>query len=233
MTIGIIGAMEPEVKTLISKLQESKTTVLGPHTFYSGTLCGHEVTVVQCGIGKVSAAAVTALMIECLKAECIINTGSAGGIGRGLKVGDTVFSTKAAYHDADLTIFGYAKGQMAGHELYFNADPQLMAKAEIAAANVPELKEHGIRKGAVLSGDQFISDPKLSADLLKAFPEALVTEMEGAAIAQVASDFKVPFIIIRAVSDCADEGNPMTYEQFLPLASENSAKLVMSLVKLL
>lgn len=229
MTIGIIGAMDPEIEHLTKQLKDIHKNKIGFAEFISGKLEDRDVVIVRCGIGKVCAGAVTALLIAEYRVSCVINTGSAGGIGHGLKVGDTVFSTKVAYHDADLTIFGYKPGQMAAHPLYFEADAQLISTAEEAAHHLTDFKG-SIKKGVVLSGDQFISDPDKKLSLVETFPEALVAEMEGAAVAQICSDCHVPFLIIRAVSDCAEEGNPMTYEEFLPLASENSARLVQALI---
>ena len=232
MTIGIICAMDPEALKLIEKLENCEEQVNGFAHYYKGILENHEVVIVRSGIGKVCAAAVTAILITSFKVSVIINSGSAGALDASLNLGDTVFSTGVAFHDADLTIFGYKKGQMAGHELYFQSSPELIAKAEIAADNVPSIRSH-VKKGIVLSGDQFISSQEKKEELCHDFKGALVTEMEGAAIAQVASDFNVPFLIIRAVSDGACEGKPLTFEEFLPLASENSAKLVLALLRLL
>ena len=232
MTIGVICAMDPELEKLISKLENCQEQVLGNGHYYKGLLEDHEVVLARCGIGKVSAACVTAILISVFKVSVIINSGSAGALNSELKLGDTVFSTSTAYHDADLTILGYQKGQMAGHELYFKSSPELIAKAEIAAANVPSLR-YRVKKGIVLSGDQFISSEEKKKELCHTFNGAMVTEMEGAAIAQVASDFNIPFIIIRSVSDGACEGKPLTFEEFLPLASENSAKLVLALIRLI
>ncbi len=232
MTIGIICAMDPEAEKLIEKLDNCEEQVLGTGHYYKGILEDHEVVIARSGIGKVSAACVTAILITVFKVNVIINSGSAGALDSELKLGDTVFSTCAAYHDADLTIFGYKKGQMAGHELYFKSSPELIAKAEIAAANVPAIRSH-VKKGIVLSGDQFISSQEKKEQLCADFKGASVTEMEGAAIAQVATDFNIPFLIIRAVSDGACEGKALTFEEFLPLASENSAKLVLALIRLI
>lgn len=232
MIVGIICAMDPEAESLVAKLKNAQDIILGKAHFYTGTLEDHDVVIARSGIGKVSAAYVTAILITKFNVSVIINSGSAGALDSSLKLGDTVFSTQAAYHDADLTIFGYKKGQMAGHELYFEASPELIAKAEIAASNVPAIRDH-VRKGIILSGDQFISSSEIKTSFCETFKGAMVTEMEGAAIAHVASDFNVPFLIIRAVSDGACEGEPQTFEEFLPVASKNSAALVLSLLRLL
>lgn len=231
MKTGIIGAMEPEIEILTAKLQNQRCEHRAWADFYCGTISGQEIVIVRSGIGKVCAGGVTALLISDFGVDCIINTGCAGAVSKELKIGDTVFSTRAACHDADLTVFGYKKGQMADQPQFFDADPGLIAQAERAAADLPSFKGH-IRKGTVISGDQFISDRNKRQELTTMFPDALVTEMEGAAVAQVACNCKVPFLIVRAVSDCAYEGDPMTYEEFLPLAAQNCASLILKMLAL-
>ena len=232
MTTGIIGAMEPEVEDLASKLKGHTVKDIGGCKFHCGTLQGRDAVVVQCGIGKVAAGAITALLVCAAGATRVINTGCAGAVSPDLRIGDTVFSSKAAYHDADLTPFGYPMGQMAGQERFFNADPELMAKAEIAAGNLPEFKD-SVRQGLVVSGDQFINTASKREAIRAIYPDAMVAEMEGAAIAQVCTTLHVPFLIIRAVSDEASEGNTANYDEFMPKAAARSAKLVNALMALL
>ncbi len=232
MKTGIIGAMDPEVELLLSRLENKKITKFGFCEYAEGYLEGKEVVISRSGIGKVCASATAAVMLANFKPDYIINTGSAGGIGAGLNLGDIVLSEQAGYHDADLRIFGYKLGQMAGHEPYFKADPKLIDAAEQAIKSLNDFTGKVV-KGTVLSGDQFISDPAKKQFFQQNFDKAMVAEMEGAAIAQVASDFKVPFLIIRAVSDSAEEGNSMTYAEFLPLAAKNSAEMVLALLRIL
>ena len=149
-----------------------------------------------------------------------------------LNLNDIVFSTSVLYHDADFTPFGYKLGQMPSEEPVFNASPELIAKADIAASTIPNLKDH-IKKGLIISGDQFINTPEQKAEILTKFPQAMVTECEGAPIAHIASSFKVPFIIIRSVSDTADEKETGTYDFNVKSASENSARLVLAMIKML
>ena len=232
MITGIIGAMEPEVRDLTAKLKDHHIQNIGGIEFHHGLLQDHEAVIVQCGIGKVASGAVTALLICQAGAQRVINTGCAGAISPKLRIGDTVFSTKAAYHDADLTAFRYQIGQMAGHERFFNSDPELMAKAEIAAGNLSGFKG-SIHQGLVVSGDQFINTREKREAIRASFPDAMVAEMEGAAIAQICTDLHVPFLIIRAVSDEASEGNTVNYDEFMPKAAAQSEQLVLALTALL
>ena len=232
MTIGIIGAMEPEVADLIQAMDDHKVIKTHLAEIHSGLIKDKEVAVVQSGIGKCSAAAVAAVLIELCKPTAVINTGCAGAISTGLKIGDLVLSSKSAYHDADLTCFGYAKGQMAGHEQFFNADPMMMAKAGIAADNMPELKDK-VRTGLIVSGDQFINSMEDKDKIRRLYPDAMVCEMEGAAIAQICVDSSIPYLIIRSVSDDACEKETVTYDEFMPKAAALSARLVKNLLPLL
>ncbi|MDY4993731.1 MAG: 5'-methylthioadenosine/adenosylhomocysteine nucleosidase [Succinivibrio sp.] len=233
MKVGIICAMKEETEYFLSKLEKYTTKEVGATVFYEGkTNDGKEVVIALAGIGKANAAAVCALTIALYQVNYIINSGIAGSIASGLHIGDVVLSTSVSYHDADFTAFDYKIGQMAGEEAEFNASSELLAKAEIAATTIPEIKDH-VKKGLVVSGDQFINKPEQKALIQKNLPNAMVTECEGAPIAQIATKFKVPFIVIRCVSDCSDENQVDTYEFNVKQSSENSAKLVLAMLRML
>lgn len=235
MRIGIIGPMEEEVTLLTAAFENKTTTTIGNRDYISGTYKGHEVVLVKSGIGKVCAA--NAALVLCLnfKVDALINSGCAGGIGDGLKIGDIVLSDKLAYHDFDLKIFGYEQGQVPSYEQYFKGDHALIAKAQAVAAELKKDKgfEPNVVTGDVLTGDQFIADKQKCLDMKKIFTNAQVTEMEGAAVAHVCNDFKVPCLVIRSVSDTADGQSPADFNQFVQLASDNSAKLVLGLIEAL
>lgn len=225
--------MDEETDYLLSKLVKYTTKDIGPFRFYEGeTEDGKEVVVSRSGIGKAKAAADTALLISTFNVGYVINSGIAGSMSKELNLNDIVFSTSVLYHDADFTPFGYKLGQMPSEEPVFNASPELIAKADIAASTIPNLKDR-IKKGLIISGDQFINTPEQKADLLTKFPQAMVTECEGAPIAHIATSFKIPFIIIRSVSDSADEKETGTYDFNVKSASENSARLVLAMIKML
>src|SRR5574344_200831 len=233
MKIGIICAMDEETEYLLSKLESYTKKEVGSFVFFEGkTTDGKDVVISRSGIGKAKAAADTALLITLYNVNYVINSGIAGSLAKELHINDIVFSTSALYHDADFTAFGDKLGQMPSEEEMFNANSELIAKADIAAATIPELKGK-TKKGLIVSGDQFINDPEVKNNILKHFPQAMVTECEGAPIAHIASSFKVPFIIIRSVSDSADENETATYDFNVKSASENSAKLVLAMIKML
>lgn len=232
MRVGIIGPMDEEVSLITAALQEQKVETIGNRKYICGTYQGHEVMLVKSGIGKVCAATAAAVLCAHFKVDALINTGCAGGIGEGLKIGDIVLSTGLAYHDFDLKVFGYQRGQVPSYEQYFQADHALIAKAQAIAVTLRQEQSFApaVVTGVVLSGDQFISDKQKCLDMKADFRDAQVTEMEGAAVAQVCTDFKVPCLVIRSVSDTAQGEAPKIFEQFVQLAADNSAKLLLALI---
>lgn len=230
--IGIIGAMNTEVETLISALTDKQETVIAGSHFFSGKLGSTDAVVVMCGIGKVAAAICAQAMIDTFHPDVLVNTGVAGGIAAGLSQGDLVIATDAVQHDFDLTSFGYAKGYMPawGKEKDrpsgYPADEGLAEKL-IAAAD--RLNYHAIR-GRIASGDVFVADAALKQSLAGDFG-ASAAEMEGAAIAQTAWQNGIPCTIIRAISDLADGSATLSYDEFEIIAAERSAKLLMEICK--
>ncbi len=227
MKFGIIAAMEEELKTLLMALQDKEeVTVLGK-TYYSGHIGQHEVVLVQSGIGKVMSAMSVAILAETFEVDAIINTGSAGAVSEGLAIGDVVIADRLVYHDVDVTAFGYAYGQMAGQELYFLADSDLMAKLQAVLAQ----EGQECHRGLIATGDSFIADPDRVAAIKHHFPEVLAVEMEGAAIAQAAQAAGKPFLVIRAMSDTAQGDANITFDEFILEAGKRSAQTLLALLK--
>ncbi|MGO5332998.1 5'-methylthioadenosine/adenosylhomocysteine nucleosidase [Enterococcus cecorum] len=223
MKIGIIGAMDQEVKILKEKMAAPMSWERAGVLFVSGTLGKHDVIVVRSGIGKVAASVTTSLLIQQYGVNMVINTGSAGGIGEGLKVGDVVFSEKLAYFDVDVTGFGYEYGQLpAGMPLYFEASKYIINEMKKAA----EKTGQQVRSGLIVTGDSFVNSPEKIAEIKSHFPEALACEMEGAAIAQTARQFNIPFLVVRAISDTADHQATMSFDEFIDEAGKRSAEMV-------
>lgn len=226
MKAGIIGAMEQEVTLLRDKIENRQTISIAGCEIYTGTLNGVEVALLKSGIGKVSAALGTALLLERCRPDFIINTGSAGGLASSLKVGDIVVSDEVRYHDADVTAFGYEPGQMAGCPAAFVADDKLIAAAE---ACISQLNLHAVR-GLVVSGDAFINGAEPLARIRTTFPQAIAVEMEATAIGHVCHQFATPFVVIRAISDVADQQSHLSFEEFLSVAAKQSSLLVETLL---
>lgn len=229
MKIGVIGAMSQEVETLKSQLNNPKTWEKAGAKFYQGTIGKHEVIVVQSGIGKVLASITTSLLIQQYQVALVINTGSAGGIGQGLSVGDVVIANQLAYHDVDATVFGYLHGQVpGGMPLYYEAEPKFAALMKQAAKETA----HQVKEGLIVTGDSFIADQKKIDEILGHFPTALACEMEGAAIAQTAHQFDVPCLVVRAMSDTADHQANVSFDEFIELAGKRSAEMVLHFLAL-
>ncbi|WP_105700020.1 5'-methylthioadenosine/S-adenosylhomocysteine nucleosidase [Cronobacter dublinensis] len=226
MKAGIIGAMEEEVTLLRDKIDNRQTLNIAGCEIYTGTLNGMDVALLKSGIGKVSAAMGATLLLEHCKPDVVINTGSAGGLAPSLKVGDIVVSDEVRYHDADVTAFGYEYGQMAGCPAAFKADDKLIAAAQ---ATIEQLNLHAVR-GLVVSGDAFINGSVNLAKIRHNFPQAIAVEMEATAIGHVCHNFGVPFVVVRAISDVADQQSHLSFEEFLAVAAKQSSLMVETLL---
>ncbi|MCL2265809.1 MAG: 5'-methylthioadenosine/S-adenosylhomocysteine nucleosidase [Treponema sp.] len=233
--IGIIGAMENELTLLCETMGKYTSEKTGAFEFFTGKIEGRDVTLLRCGIGKVSAAVGCALLIQRFKPELVINTGSAGGVGSGLKFGDAVISTGLVYHDVDVTAFNYAPGQIPGQPQIFTVDEKYI---KLAGDAVDELKKENIlpsdfnySRGLIGSGDVFMHKPERITNVCKTFPGIAALEMESAAIAHACKLFSVPVLVIRALSDIAGTESPVTHDEFLPVASKHSAQIVMRIVR--
>lgn len=213
MAIGIIGAMTEEVEGLIAKLEDRTATTIAGLIFHQGKLGSQPVIVVKCGVGKVNAAVCTQILIDHFQVDAVINTGVAGGVDPQVKIGDVVIADCAVHHDFDATVFGYEPGMVPGfQETCFAADNQLKTAAVHAAHKV--VGRQRTHLGVIASGDQFISSAERKEYLHKTF-NALCAEMEGAAIAHTAHLNQIPYTIIRAISDQADDSAPADFKTFL------------------
>ncbi|MCI2254463.1 5'-methylthioadenosine/S-adenosylhomocysteine nucleosidase [Domibacillus sp. PGB-M46] len=228
MKAAIIGAMEEEVTILRGEMKNKEVKVIGGSEFTIGELRGVETVLLRSGIGKVNAAMTTAVLIHEFKPDVLINTGSAGGLSPDLQVGDVIISTEVRHHDVDVTAFGYEYGQVPQLPAAFTADEKLVDIAFQASEGDTELKTV---KGLIATGDSFMNDPASVQAIADIFPGLQAVEMEAAAIAQVAHQFSVPFVVIRALSDIAGKESNISFEQFLPKAGLHSANLVMKIVE--
>jgi adenosylhomocysteine nucleosidase len=227
MKIAIIGAMEEEVTILRDKIEEREETVIANCEFSKGRLNGADVILLKSGIGKVNAAMSTAILLERFRPDYVINTGSAGGFLSTLNVGDVIISNEVVHHDVDVTAFGYEYGQVPGMPARYKADETLV---KIAEQNAKQIKDIQVVTGLIATGDSFMNDPARVEFVRGKFPDLCAVEMEAAAIAQVCTQFAVPFVIIRALSDIAGKESDVSFEQFLDTAAKHSADLVLSIV---
>ena len=222
-TIAVIGAMQPEIELLKGRLNGSESHRFGAFEIHTGEMHGKRIVLTLSGIGKANAAAATAAAILKFAPDCVINTGSAGGLGSGLKVGDVVIGSETVHHDVDATAFGYAPGQVPQLPPTFAADAALISATEKAAQAFPHA---AVTRGLIASGDQFIHSAEAATAIRARFPAVQAVEMEAAAIAQTCAQLGVPFVVIRALSDSADEKADVSFEQFLETAAVHSAEMV-------
>lgn len=227
--IGIIGAMDEEVNAIIGKMTNVESREKAGMTFNKGTLEGKEAVVVRSGIGKVNAGLCTQILVDDYKIDAVINTGIAGSLKNQIDIGDIVLSSDALYHDMDATGFGYDFGVIPRMESsVFKGDVRLINLAKECCERVnPDINVH---IGRVVSGDQFISD-KAKKDWINEHFDGYCTEMEGAAIAHAATLNNIPFLIVRAISDKADNSATMDYGEFEKKAIIHSVNLIMEFVK--
>lgn len=227
--VGIIGAMEEEVKRIKEQMVDVRIMSIASMDFYEGRLEGTPLVVVRSGIGKVNGALCTQILIDRYGVDLVINTGVAGSLRNEIDIADIVISTDALQHDIDATGFGYEVGVIPRMERsVFQADLELMELAKgVCTKNLPLL---GVHTGRIVSGDQFISDPDKKEWLASTF-DGYCTEMEGAAIAQVAYLNSIPFLIVRAISDKADNSAEMAYSEFEAIAIDNTVSLLIGLIR--
>lgn len=227
--LGIIGAMDEEVAKIKEQLDFVQVERRAAMDFYKGTLGGKEVVVVRSGIGKVNAAMCTQILADVYHVEAVVNTGIAGSLKDEIDIGDIVLSEDTVQHDMDATGFGYQPGQIPRVDAFaFRADQRLIDLARECCTRVnPDIHTF---VGRVVTGDQFISDKNKKKWLKETF-KGYCTEMEGAAIAQACYLNSIPFLIVRAISDKADDSASMDYPAFEAQAIVHSVNLLTEMVR--
>jgi adenosylhomocysteine nucleosidase len=244
---GILGAFDAEIEYLLTIATNKTEKTIQQVRFIEAELSGKKVVIAQTGIGKVNAAITTTLMIEHYMPREIIFTGIAGGTNPGLSPGDIVVGTRIAFHDygtitPDSMHVRPTKNAFTAKEnpLYFICDRKLvdLAVRASAEAKLAKLKTSGgerypkVITGTIVTGDVFVASGRMVQNLRRRF-SADATEMEGAAVAQVCVQQSQPFIVVRSLSDNADDGGMTDMQMFYKLAAENSANLVLAVMKLL
>lgn len=221
--------MEIEVEQLKKDMEISRRVSRARMEFFEGTLSGKPVVVVRSGIGKVNAAVCTQILVDEFQVDQVINTGIAGSLNADINIGDIVISKDVLHHDMDAVNFGYPLGQIPQMDVFsFEADTKLADCAEQVCHKVnPEIS---VFRGRIVSGDQFIAEKSVKERLIENFG-GYCTEMEGAAIAQTAYLNQIPFVILRAISDKADDSATMDYPTFERQAAEHCVKLVEGLLE--
>lgn len=224
--VGIIAAMQEEMNEVKNIMEDIKEKQIHELTFIEGIVNNRECVLVQSGVGKVNAARTTQIMIDKYDIEYVINVGSAGTTKDDLNIGDIVVAEKVVQHDFDITAFGHKKGYISNVGDFILADNNLVDKiisCKIFDNNVKT------KKGIVASGDIFCTEENMKNKIKDKF-NADAVEMEGAAIAQVCYLDKIPFVIIRSISDSPNGNNAITFERFLETASKRCAELLRSFI---
>lgn len=227
--IGIIGAMDIEVDALKEQMLDVTRVNKASMEFYQGKLNGKDVVVVRSGIGKVNAAVCTQILADVFEVEAVINTGIAGSLRNEINIGDIVVSTDALQHDMDAVEFGYPKGQIPGMKVFsFVANAALRETAVRVCQKVNS--DIQVFEGRIVSGDQFVARAEVKNEIIKEFA-GYCTEMEGAAIAQAAYLNGIPFVVVRAISDKADNSATMDNLTFERQAAQHCVNLVGEMLK--
>ena len=228
MKLGIIGAMAVEIAALKENMEDMHKENRAGMEFCMGILQGTQVVVVQCGVGKVNAAMCAQILCDRYEVTHLVNTGIAGSLSAQLDIGDLVISKDAMYHDFDCVHFGYEMGRVPGMDtVAFPADKTMIHLAQGAAE---EVNPGHSTVGRIASGDLFVAEKAAKNSIIEK-TGAVCTEMEGAAIAHTAYRNGVPFVIIRAISDKADDSAEMDYPTFEAIAAQRCARVTMTMAK--
>ena len=226
---GVIGAMEPEIALLLEAAQIERTMKRAGMEFHEGTLGQHDLVIVQCGMGKVNAGICAQILVDEFHVTQIINTGVAGSLDERLHIGDIVVSTDAVQHDYDVSPIGFARGEIPYSGMVaFPADHELSGAAFQAARAFSD--EINVVRGRICSGDQFIAKEEERRRIVDEF-RGYCCEMEGAAIAQVCHLNQVPFVILRAISDSADDEGGSSFEEFMEDAAKHCSAIVKTMLE--
>jgi len=226
--LGIIGAMAVEVAALKEKMEKMTVTHRAGMEFNDGILEGLPAVVVQCGVGKVNAALCAQILCDCYQVTHLVNTGIAGSLNADLDIGDLVVSRDAMYHDFDCVHFGYEMGKVPGMDVV--AFPADRTMAELAFEAAEYVNPGHTSFGRVASGDLFVAEKDAKNRIIDK-TGALCTEMEGAAIAHTAYRNQVPFVILRAISDKADDSAEMDYPTFEAIAADRCARVTIAMAR--
>ena len=226
-TIGIIGAMDAEVNGLIEKLSNHKIETVGAIEFHTGKLFYKNVVIARCGVGKVFAAMCAEAMIIKYAPALIINTGVAGGLDASLKCADIVVAEKLCQHDMDTSPLGDPKGMISGiNKIYFESDKKAVDDLFLSGYELGIT----VKRGVVATGDRFVADNTERERIISEFG-ASACEMEGGAIAHTAFVNNIPFVVVRAISDGANDDSAMDFPTFLSVAAKKSEALTLALIQ--
>lgn len=223
MIWGILGALDEEIVLIKDKMVVESQTSLYGRIFYKGTIYDKKVVLACCGIGKVNATMCATALINIFNCTQVINVGIAGATGSGLNVLDIVLSQKTVFHDQDAVMLKYYPKTE-----FFRADANLLNLAKSVCDNISDVN---YRVGLIATGDVFVNNNDIKSNIINKYNPDCV-EMEGCAIAHVCSCSDIPFLIIRCMSDSADDSAKNTYDNFLELSANKSATIILNMLKI-
>jgi adenosylhomocysteine/aminodeoxyfutalosine nucleosidase len=223
---GILCAMVEELEPVLEYMNIKEKTVHANNTYYLAEFEGRDVVLAYSKIGKVNASVTATVMIEKFGVDVLLFSGVAGGVDEDLNIGDLIVATHVCQHDVDLSVFGYKHGFIPESEIFFDCDASLVNLAQKVAKtlNVP------LKKGIIASGDQFVHSKNRKEWIQEVFGASAI-EMEGGAVGCVCWNEGVPFFMLRAISDTAEEGAGVDFDEFLEESSKTSAKFLIEMLK--
>ena len=247
--IGVMAAMHEVLSRIVAMLENVSEDTVGQKRVYSGKLNNKKAVVVFSGWGKVAAATTSTMLIERYSISRLVFTGVAGGIAPHLNIGDIVIGSSFVQHDMDCSgVLGIKRFEIPLLSLTeIPSTVSLQLSAELAAyqyladdincdvieAELVQLNisNPAVHRGLIASGDQFISSAEKQQELLAQLPGLLAVEMEGAAVAQVAHEYDLPFIVIRIISDKANVDSMIDFPRFIDqVASHFTAGIIKRLI---
>ena len=219
-------AMREELEPVLKEVKIKKEVEYARNKFYLATFNNLDLVLAYSKIGKVNAATTAGVLIEKFGAKKILFSGVAGAVDKDLKIGDLIIATKTCQHDVDLTVFGYEPGFIPESKVFFDCDESLNEIAKKVAGKL-DIK---LKTGIIATGDQFIHSKEKKEWIAKTF-KASAIEMEGGAVGCVAWSLEVPFFMLRSISDTAQEGAGVDFDEFLEESSKVSAKFLIEMLK--
>lgn len=222
-TFGIIAAMEEEQAEILNIMEDVYSEKYFEKEFIIGKINNTKCILTKSGVGKVNAARTTQILIDKFNVDAVINVGSAGALNEELDYGDLIISTSCIQHDFDITCFDHPKGYITDIGVEINADKDLIEIFKCASEKID--KSVKVIKGIIITGDQFNCTPDIKYTLRQTF-NAECEEMEGAAVAQVCMLCKVPFVVIRSISDKLNSAEEIEFYDYLVMASKRCAKII-------
>lgn len=223
--LAIMGAMEEEIEPLLSHFKNVNVVEFANNKYYEVNYNGLDIVIAYSKIGKVFASLTATTMIEKFGCNTLLFSGVAGAINPELKIGDLIIADKLCQHDLDITAFGHPNGFVPGGSVFVETSSVLREVAKVVASE-NDLK---VIEGTIATGDQFVHSLERKEFIESAF-NADALEMEGASVAVICDALNVPFFVLRAISDSADGGADIDFDEFLKSSAVNSANYLIKIV---